>query len=262
MKTATSLQDCEAILLDIGGTLRRGKNPIDGAADFLKVLRRRKVAHYCLTNTTTISRQTLADQLNSFRFKFTPEQLLTANAASISYLKKEGISSIYLIGTADQAAEFSENGISVGSEQAEAVLVSLDYDLTYEKLATASRLIRKGAKYIATNSDANLVRHDGLSPDAGANISFINTTTGQEPVITGKPHQLMMDLAIEQTGVPANKMAIIGDGLTSDMKMAQDFGMVSVLVLSGTAQREDLATIDYQPDYIIESIGNLTPLFK
>jgi ribonucleotide monophosphatase NagD (HAD superfamily) len=72
----------------------------------------------------------------------------------------------------------------------------------------------------------------------------------------------MMEYAIAQSGTPAKHMAIIGDQMTSDMQMAQEFGMVSVLVLSGQTTRDDLVNSPYQPDYVVESISHLTPLFQ
>jgi ribonucleotide monophosphatase NagD (HAD superfamily) len=72
----------------------------------------------------------------------------------------------------------------------------------------------------------------------------------------------MMEFAVAHTGIPANRMAIIGDQLASDMQMAQEFGMVSVLVLSGQTTRDDLVNATYQPDYVVESISHLTPLFQ
>ncbi len=262
MARATSLQDCEAILIDIGGTLRRGQNPIDGATDFIKILRRKNVPHYCLTNTTTVSRETLADELHSLRFKISAEQLLTANMSAIAYLQRNNITSAYIVGTENQKQEFEEHGIAVTDTNAQAVIASLDYDLSYETLATASRLIRQGAVYLATNDDPNLVSHDGLRPDAGATVAFLNETTEQEPIITGKPYSQIMELALEQIGAPAASMAIIGDQLGIDMKLAEEYGMVSVLVLSGQTERDHLTDAAYQPDYIVESVENLIPLFK
>jgi NagD protein len=263
---ATSLHDCAAILLDIGGTLKIGDSAVPGAKDFLKALRKRDLPHFILSNTTTVNSAELLAQLNDLGLHLEPEQLITANTAAIRYMKARGIKSVFLIGTESQRRELEEHGILVSDEKASTVLVSLDTALDYQKLAIADYLVRNGANYLATNADTHFVTENGLGPDAGGTVGFLRATTGREPLITGKPSQVMLDLVLERLqGVAptaqAHDLAMIGDQLEADMQMAQDFGLLSVLVLSGKTQRDDLDASGFAPDYVVESVANLTPLF-
>ena len=61
--------------MDVGGTLKIGDDPVDGAKEFLKTLRKKKKATYILSNTTTVSADTLTEQLNEFGFKLDVESL-------------------------------------------------------------------------------------------------------------------------------------------------------------------------------------------
>ncbi len=258
----TSLQDCSTILLDVGGTLRIGKEVIPGAPEFVRTLKRRNKNHFILSNTTGISAATLTKQLKKFGFKFNEEQVITANTAAIAHLKRNNINTVFVIGTNEQKEEYERSGFTVTHENAQAVLVSLDYELDYAKLAVADFLLRKGASFIATNTDTHIVTPEGLLPDAGGTVGFLTATTGRQPEVTGKPSQLMMDLVKERAPGETSHMAIIGDNLEVEMKLAQDYDLLSVLVLSGKTTRENLTQSAYQPDYVVESVENLIPLFS
>lgn len=265
-RISTSLQDCEAILIDSGGTLTNAGKVVPGAPEFTQTLRRKRIPHYVLSNTTTSSARDLTSKLNALGFAFDERQLITANHSAMHLMKQGGIHSLCIIGTVSQKDEFHESGfIIVGqdAEQADAVLISLDEHLNYAMLAKAVTLLRNGARLIATNADRFWVNdHGHLMPDTGPTIAYLEHAGETQATVTGKPTQTMMEFAIAHTGIPAKRMAIIGDQFASDMRMAQEFGMVSVLVLSGQTTRDDLVGAPYQPDYVVESISHLTPLFQ
>jgi HAD superfamily hydrolase (TIGR01450 family) len=264
-RISTSLQDCEAILLDSGGTLEVGGSVVAGAPEFTKALRRKRIPHFVLSNKTTVSAADFATTLNALGFAFDQNQLITANRAAIHLMQQHGVQSLFVIGTTSQKDELHEAGFTiVGTDaiHADAVIVSTDEQLNYEKLCTATQLLHNGAEFIATNADRLWMTASGLAPDTGATIAYLEHAAEKSPTVTGKPTATMMRFTEAHTGIPAKHMAIIGDQITSDMQMAQEFGMVSVLVLSGQTSREDLINNAYQPDYIVESISHLTPLFQ
>jgi NagD protein len=262
---STSLQECEAILIDSGGTLVRGGSLIEGAPEFTKALRRKRTPHFVLSNTTISSAVDLCSTLNNLGFAFDERQMITANRSAMHAMRSQNIRSIFVIGTPSQKEEFTTGGFTVvgpHDQQADAVVVSLDEQMNYTMLAHAAMLLRNGAAFIATNADDWWISDKGLLPDTGATIAYLQHLCGTAPLVTGKPSSVMMEYAIAQSGTPAKHMAIIGDQMTSDMQMAQEFGMVSVLVLSGQTTRDDLVNSPYQPDYVVESISHLTPLFQ
>lgn len=268
-RMSTSLQECQGVLIDAGGTLMRGSCGVAGAPEFTKALRRKRIPHFVLSNTTTSSATDLCSTLNRLGFAFDERQMLTANRSAMHYMREHGIGSVFVIGTPSQKAELAAGGFAVANgmpggsnPQADAVVVSLDEHMDYAMLAAAATLLRNGAAFIATNADNWWVSDTGMRPDTGATVAYLQHLCGAAPVVTGKPSALMMEYAIVQSGTPATRLAIIGDSIGSDMCMARDFGMVSVLVLSGQTTRDDLVQSAYQPDYVVESISHLTPLFQ
>jgi len=53
---------------------------------------------------------------------------------------------------------------------------------------------------------------------------------------------------------------MIGDRLETDIKMGLDFGMKSVLVLTGISNRDMVKQSTYKPDFIIDSIKDIVNL--
>ena len=55
------------------------------------------------------------------------------------------------------------------------VVAGLDRTVTYKKLAAASILVSRGARFYASNTDATLPDPSGLLPGAGSLVSFLIT---------------------------------------------------------------------------------------
>jgi ribonucleotide monophosphatase NagD (HAD superfamily) len=69
----------------------------------------------------------------------------------------------------------------------------------------------------------------------------------------------MADMAINLLGVKADKVAIVGDRIYTDMKMAQDSGLTGILVLSGEAKSADLEKVDIAYDLVFNSVKDMLP---
>lgn len=149
------------------------------------------------------------------------------------------------------------------TEKPHAVCIALDTNLSYETLTTTMRLLHTGARYLALSDSPFHITEAGITPGIGATLRYLEEVTGRTPdAIFGKPGTHMMEYITEHVGVPATRMGIVGDQMSVDMTMAEHYGMVSALVLSGQSSRENVREQQYQPDYIVESVASLTPLFQ
>ncbi|MEG2253585.1 MAG: HAD hydrolase-like protein, partial [Clostridia bacterium] len=50
---------------------------------------------------------------------------------------------------------------------------------------------------------------------------------------------------------------MVGDRLYTDIATGKNFGMLSILVLTGEAKRSDLETSEVQPDLIFERLSSM-----
>ena len=84
--------------------------------------------------------------------------------------------------------------------QPDAVVVGLDPNLTYARLAAAADCIRAGAHFIATNRDPVYPTERGLRPGAGSLVAALEAATGVVPVSIGKPAPYLLEAAAHAVG--------------------------------------------------------------
>jgi 4-nitrophenyl phosphatase len=153
------------------------------------------------------------------------------------------------------------------------VIVGLDREFDYQKLATAQKCILEGnSQFYATNADSTLPVDRGLKPGAGVMVNALITCTNKEPIkIFGKPEPFGINLILNDTKIPASNACIFGDRLNTDIIAGNRAGIKSIAVLTGVTTLEmieDLKarsnksqTIDKNliPDLVIK---NLNEIFK
>ena len=172
--------------------------------------------------------------------------------------------SVYVVGEEPLFEELLEAGIKQAYVPAEASYVVLGWDrkFTYDKLNYAFQAWRNGAKIIATNPDRTCPVQNGEIPDCGAMIGAMEGATG-EPVtmITGKPSSMMAQYVLDKVlGMKAEDCFMIGDRLETDIRMANENSIQSVLVMTGITNEEMLKTTDDVPDFVLDSVRDITKL--
>ena len=120
-------------------------------------------------------------------------------------------------------------------------MLGFDLTFTYEKFDKASRFLRNGVPFIATHPDYNCpLEGNDMLPDCGSLITAFTAATGVAPKIIGKPHEEMLGGILNRTGIQKEELCIMGDRLMTDIRMGRDFGILSILVLTGEAKLSDL----------------------
>ena len=89
-------------------------------------------------------------------------------------------------------------GFYQDSQDVLAVVAGLDRQVTYDKLARATLLIRSGAMFVGTNADRTLPMPEGLLPGAGAILAALEAATDVQPVVVGKPEPEIYLFALER----------------------------------------------------------------
>jgi 4-nitrophenyl phosphatase len=125
----------------------------------------------------------------------------------------------------------------------DAVLVGLDPNLTYLRLAAAADCIRSGARFIATNRDPVYPTERGLRPGAGSIVAALEATTGVVPLSIGKPAPRLLEIAAHAVGRDARDAVMIGDGILTDLAAANALGARTVFMLTGVSTRDQLRAL-------------------
>lgn len=250
------LQSVQYFVLDMDGTIFRGKRVFPFAVVFLQELQKRGLHYIFLSNNSSENVWDYQKMLSGMGIPVEASRIYTSAEATIEYLKKKRFGKrIFLVGTERLRQSFEKAGFEINLTHPEVVVAGYDTELTYEKLDQACAWIRKGVPFIATHPDLNCpVENGGMKPDCGAICAAITAATGVTPKIPGKPHREMLEGLLSRTKTTPDKMILVGDRLTTDIKMGNDFGIFTILVLTGEATRQDLKTSPIQPDAVMDKI--------
>ena len=126
----------------------------------------------------------------------------------------------------------------------------------YAELQAATTAIAHGAALFATGRDAVIPTRDGPVPATGAILAAVETGTGATAVVVGKPEPFVFEIARE-TLRGCERVAVVGDNLVSDVVGAKRAGLDAILVLTGTATREDLQHAPVRPDLVLPGLADL-----
>ena len=145
------------------------------------------------------------------------------------------------------------------------VVASYDRGFDYRKLQIAFDAIwfHRRARLVTTNPDRYCPFPGGRGePDAGAIVAAIEACTGATcEVNVGKPDPLMLEAAMELLGLGTGDCVLVGDRISTDIRMARGAGMASALVMSGDTTREtlDAAPPGDRPTWVLERLDRLLP---
>jgi glycerol 3-phosphatase-2 len=268
------------LLVDLDGVVYRGLDAVPGVAE---VLARRVETGDDVVYVTNNSMHYRADYLSRLASHGAPvgvdrvvtsaraTALLLAGHAPVARrvlvvgagglereLRDVGLD---VVTAAHAATRMSQEGID-GVEAAgspDAVVVGLDPQLTYLRIAAAADCIRAGARFVATNRDPTYPTERGLRPGAGSIVAAVEATTRVTPVSVGKPEPLLLETAAEVAGADPADAVMIGDALWTDVAAARAVGARSILMLTGVTRPEqvDAAAPEQRPTEIARDASEL-----
>jgi len=245
------------LAFDLDGTVYLSSQLLPGALELLGALGHAGVPYVFATNNSSKSGAQYLEHLRALGLSAERAQVLTSNDVAVAYLSAAGLVRPYLVATPAVEAEYRAAGIEPTAGAPDAVLLTFDTTLTYDKLRRASDLIRNGLPYFATHPDRVCPTPSGPIPDCGAFAALLFEATGVRPVVLGKPEVHMAHAIQARLGLPARRIAFVGDRLYTDVRMANDHGFQAVLTLTGEASRDDLAASPYAPDVVVEDLRAL-----
>lgn len=222
----------KALAFDLDGTLYFGNEAVDGAVDTLARLEKAGLRMVFFTNNSAKTVRQIEAKLRTLGFNANERNTYTASYACSRYLEQKSCKAVYLIGSDDFRNDLISRGIEVVEpERAEAVVVGLDFGLSYERIAGALHAIRNGAELVAANLDASYpVEHGRRMPGCGAMVGAVVGASGHEPdFIAGKPNTYMLELICSDLGVGPDEICVIGDSVESDIEMAKRYRCRGIL---------------------------------
>lgn len=249
-------------LLDLDGTVYLEETLLPGAAEFFRWAADSGALVRYLTNNSSRGVEAGLEKMHRLGVPARREEFLTAVEATIHYLRtrRPAGEPYYVVGTASFRAQLAAAGFDVRtepSEDAAAVLVGFDTELTYQKVEDGCRLLARGADFLATNPDLACPTLFGFIPDCGSICQLLINASGRHPVYIGKPDPTMIELALAQTGCSPEETLMVGDRLYTDIACGRNAGVDTVLVLTGEATAADAAASDTPPTLVCRDMAEL-----
>jgi len=255
----------KGVICDMDGVLWRGETPLPGLHDFFALLEERHLPYILATNNASKTPEQFVEKLARMGVTTTTEHVLNSATAAADYLAMQVApgTPVYPIGGPGIREALRSHGfVLTEGDRADYVAVGWDRDLTWQKLATATLLIRGGAGFIAANPDRTFPMEDGLVPGNGAQVAALIAATDVTPVMAGKPGSLLYERALARMGVAAEETLVIGDRLDTDILGGLRLGMPSALVLSGITQADELPASPIHPDVVFDDLAALVQAWE
>lgn len=246
----------KAYFIDLDGTVYRGKTPIPEAIEFIHHLHSQGIQPFFVTNNSSMTQKQLQEKLAFMDIDADPAHIISSSIAAANYINeylpgKE----VFMIGEQGLEDALKSRSITITTSMADVVVLGIDRDINYEKLATACLSVRAGAAFLSTNSDHAFPSEIGFLPGNGAFTKLVEHSTGIEPMYMGKPQPFMLEFIQKQYGFNKEEMVMIGDNYQTDILTGIRMGIDTVHVNSGVNSTAEVKLQTEQPTYFLESLS-------
>ena len=253
----------KAYFIDLDGTMYKGKERIPTAEEFIRCLQQANIPFLFVTNNATKTPQQVADNLReNYGVEVAKNEVYTSGVAAMDFLESQNFGKkLMIVGEEALKSQAVERGYELVGENPDVVLQSLNRDTTYAELESATLAIRAGAKFVVTNIDSNLPSEKGFIPGSGSITAFLKMSTQQEPIVMGKPSSIIMESALNylnqkypEQHFTKEDIAMVGDNYQTDIQAGIQYGMDTLMVLTGFSTREDLEGVA-QPTHLVNNLS-------
>ena len=254
------IEQHDALLLDLDGTVWEGGRAIDGAVDFINSC---GLPSVYVTNNASRAPESVAEKLRGIGLQVETADVLTSAQAAVTLAGAhvpQG-AKILVIGADSFRDLVRAAGYAVvvsADDNPDAVLQGFDPSVDWAQLTEGALAIRQGAKYVASNLDSSLPMERGLAVGNGSLVAAIESATGVSPVSAGKPEPEMFVQAAKLVG--AKRPLVVGDRLNTDIAGGNAAAMNTFHVLTGVSHEMELieASKEYRPNFIGDSLSDMT----
>lgn len=261
-------------LLDLDGTLFRGRDVIEGAPAFVRILRSRGIQPIFFTNNSSRTPVQVAAFLRDLGIEAHPDEVATSAQAAASLIchrttagGRGEASIVAFVGGSGLEEALRDEGLEPRRARADelraewvnraaAVAVGLAPDACYGDLALLARVAHRVGWMVLTNPDRRLPVEDGFMPGNGALGAFVQTASSAEMFVTGKPDPSFVDYALRRFHLRREEVVIVGDNVETDVAAGRAAGLATVWVRSGLGGEIDPA---HPPEWTVDSVASLLP---
>jgi HAD superfamily hydrolase (TIGR01450 family) len=258
------------LLVDLDGVVYRASASVPGVAEALSARKALGDEVVYVTNNAMHYHGDYLPRLEGHGAPVGRDRVVTSARASALYVRDHlpEVRRVLAVGASGLERELREAGFDVvtaayaatrmsqegldgwaAAGHPDAVVVGLDPQLTYLRVAAAADCVRAGSVLVGTNKDPIYPTERGFRPGAGSVVAAIEVASRTTAAATiGKPEPYLLEAAAKLVGAEPRSAVMIGDALT-DIAAGRAFGARTVLMLTGVTSREmaDALPVDERP---------------
>jgi HAD superfamily hydrolase (TIGR01450 family) len=257
------MSSAPVVACDLDGVVWRGDEAIPSAADGIAALHRAGLRVAYVSNNSNSPVDDVVAKLDRMGVDATADDVVTSATAAawlLSDTLDPGARVLACAGPGVREALTAAGLQPVDDGKVEAVVVGFHTSFDFHELDVASRAVREGARFIATNLDATYPVPGGLIPGAGSLVAAVATAAGSTPEVAGKPEAATVGLIHARFGSAG---IVVGDRPSTDGALATALEWPFALVLSGVtaaiAPPGGEAIPDPPPPFVAADLGELAP---
>lgn len=254
-----NLNHIEGFILDLDGVVYQGDQLLAGAMEFFAEVQESGRRLVALTNHSGAKAGEVSSKLSRMGIALEPERIVTSGWATAQYLSTLSKPRVWLLGSQALHDELLRADLEF-SDQPTHVVVGYTRDISYATLSQAVEYLRLGAALVGTNPDALLPTPQGLIPETGPLLRYLEYASGTTASVVGKPNPFIVELALRRMGLPAEKVALVGDTFATDIRAAQAANLLSVLLKTGNGNQP--LTPQQKPALHLAGLLELTALLS
>jgi len=257
-----SLDDRKLFLLDLDGVLYVGKQrpQLLGGLQLTERLRNLQKKVIVLTNSSTDTREQLAQKLSVLGFDITLDEIVSSSYLTGQFLKeKYGNADFFLVGERGFRDELEAAGHRCKEEgTVDVVVVGTDRQLSYDKLDKGVQLLRGGAKLVASHVARVYMSDGSVKLATGPIAKALEYGSGKKIIAIGKPSAYMFRIALRIGEAIPGESVMVGDQIDTDILGAKRAGIFSILTLTGVEDIHSVKRSRIKPDLIVRNIDDIT----
>lgn len=238
--------DYDTVLCDVWGVLHNGVQAWPLAVEALRAFRLKGGTVILITNSPR-RRTGVGEQLGHMGVDRDAYDRIVTSGDVTRALISAGSNQVYFIGPDRDLPLFEGLGVDlVGLDHAGTVVCTGLYDdeneTPEEYLPILEEFRQRNLPFICANPDLIVERGDRLIPCAGSIAALYEKMDGQT-LVSGKPHAPIYEASLAAASglrgqIDKSRVIAIGDGMPTDVKGAQDYGLDLLYVSSGIHARE------------------------
>lgn len=194
-----------------------------------------------------------------------PGHVMTPAVVAAKYLVDQGHKRVMVIGGDGTRVPLAEAGLDVvdavsGEAPVDAVMTGWTADFDVPTLEAVCEAVWAGAKpFTSSNAPFFASAKGRMLGISGAIAAMINSVTGEDPLVLGKPSVLGMDMIAQMMALPVDEIAVIGDDPMLEIKMARLAGALAIGVTTGLSDAKIFGAVEanFRAHQVLSSLENL-----